>query len=191
MDAERVVAAVDRDQISRVSGPAVGFGEKPTLIALFLYGLLPIFENTVTGLTTLPYPVLEAARGVGMTGWQRLVKIELPLALPVIIGGIRLSVVIRLATATIGSTVFKDTGRSHHRRATIQQPVLRTAGRSGRRCSGGTDLRCAFRDRAHGRETQRHERHVTTGVSHQGPTCTPFQKAILPVISFAAGLGSA
>ncbi len=89
--------------------PAVGFGEKPTLIALFLYGLLPIFENTMTGLTTLPPSVLEAARGSGMTGWQRLVKIELPLALPVIIGGIRLSVVIGLATATIGSTVAAKT----------------------------------------------------------------------------------
>ncbi|MFB2552396.1 ABC transporter permease [Ensifer soli] len=89
--------------------PAVGFGEKPTLIALFLYGLLPIFENTVTGLTTLPKPVMEAARGVGMTGWQRLLTIELPLALPIIIGGIRLSVVISLATATIGSTVAAKT----------------------------------------------------------------------------------
>ena len=43
--------------------PAVGFGEKPTLIALFLYGLLPIFENALTGLTTLPGNVVEAARG--------------------------------------------------------------------------------------------------------------------------------
>ncbi|MDW6022664.1 ABC transporter permease [Mesorhizobium sp. BAC0120] len=89
--------------------PAVGFGEKPTLIALFLYGLLPIFENALTGLTTLPQPVTEAARGVGMTGWQRLIKVELPLALPVILAGIRLSVVISLATATIGSTVAAKT----------------------------------------------------------------------------------
>ncbi|GLS28722.1 osmoprotectant transport system permease protein [Mesorhizobium albiziae] len=89
--------------------PAVGFGEKPTLIALFLYGLLPIFENSLTGLTTLPQPVVEAARGVGMTGWQRLMKVELPLALPVILAGVRLSVVISLATATIGSTVAAKT----------------------------------------------------------------------------------
>jgi osmoprotectant transport system permease protein len=89
--------------------PAVGFGEKPTLIALFLYGLLPIFENALTGLTTLPAPVVEAAKGVGMTGWQRLTKVELPLALPVILAGIRLSVVISLATATIGSTVAAKT----------------------------------------------------------------------------------
>ena len=85
--------------------PIVGFGEKPTLIALFLYGLLPIFENALTGLTRLPPAVVEAARGMGMTDAQRLVKVELPLALPVILEGIRLSVVIALATATIGSTV--------------------------------------------------------------------------------------
>jgi osmoprotectant transport system permease protein len=89
--------------------PAVGFGEKPTLIALFLYGLLPIFENTLTGLTTLPGNVTEAARGLGMTNRQKLFKIELPLAAPVILAGIRLSVVISLATATIGSTVAAKT----------------------------------------------------------------------------------
>lgn len=89
--------------------PIFGFGEKPTLIALFLYGLLPIFENALTGLTTLPPSVMEAARGAGMTGGQRLLKVELPLAMPVILAGIRLSVVISLATATIGSTVAAKT----------------------------------------------------------------------------------
>jgi osmoprotectant transport system permease protein len=89
--------------------PAVGFGETPTLIALFLSGLLPIFENTLAGLTTLPAPVMEATRGVGMTGWQQLTRVELPLALPVILAGIRLAVVISLATATIGSTVAART----------------------------------------------------------------------------------
>lgn len=89
--------------------PMLGFGEWPTLIALFLYGLLPIFENTLTGLTTLPGSVMEAARGTGMTGFQRLIKVELPLAFPLILGGIRLSIVISLATATIGSTVAART----------------------------------------------------------------------------------
>jgi osmoprotectant transport system permease protein len=89
--------------------PAVGFGDTPTLIALFLYALLPIFENTLAGLTTLPAPVMEAARGAGMTGWQQLTRVELPLALPVILAGVRLSVVISLATATIGSTVAART----------------------------------------------------------------------------------
>lgn len=89
--------------------PVFGFGEKPTLIALFLYGMLPIFENTLTGLTTLPRAILEAANGVGMTAPQRLFKVELPLALPLILAGIRLSIVISLATATIGSTVAAKT----------------------------------------------------------------------------------
>jgi osmoprotectant transport system permease protein len=85
--------------------PVLGFGWQPTLVALFLYGLLPIFENALTGLTTLPPSVTEAARGVGMTDRQRLTQVELPLATPVILAGIRLSVVISVATATIGSTV--------------------------------------------------------------------------------------
>lgn len=85
--------------------PLVGFGEKPTLIALFLYGLLPIFENTVVGLRTCPAAVLEAASGMGMSGRQRLVSVELPLAMPLIIEGIKISLVINIGTATLGSTV--------------------------------------------------------------------------------------
>lgn len=89
--------------------PVLGFGTAPTLVALFLYGLLPIFENALTGLTSLPPAVVEAARGAGMTNRQRLVEVEAPLALPVILTGIRLSVVISIATATIGSTVAAAT----------------------------------------------------------------------------------
>lgn len=89
--------------------PAMGFGAGPTLVALFLYGLLPIFENTLTALSTLPPAVVEAARGMGLTRRQRLWRVELPLALPVILAGVRLSAVISLATATIGSTVAAKT----------------------------------------------------------------------------------
>jgi osmoprotectant transport system permease protein len=88
-----------------VTVPIVGFGEKPTLIALFAYGLLPIFENTLVGLKTCPPEVLEAAQGMGMSAGQRLWSVELPLALPLILEGIRLSLVISIGTATIGSTV--------------------------------------------------------------------------------------
>src|SRR5271157_2798032 len=73
--------------------PAVGFGVKPTMIALVLYGLLPIFENTIAGLRQLPQTTLEAADGMGMSGWRRLVSVELPLALPAILAGVRVSVV--------------------------------------------------------------------------------------------------
>jgi osmoprotectant transport system permease protein len=89
--------------------PLLGFGTEPTLVALFLYGLLPIFENALTGLTTIAPGIEESARGTGMTERQRLVQIELPLALPLILAGIRLSVAISIGTATIGSTVAAST----------------------------------------------------------------------------------
>ena len=88
-----------------VAVPLVGFGEKPTLIALFAYGLLPIFENTIAGLRGCPPAVLEAASGMGMSPGQRLRRVELPLAMPLILEGIRLSLVINVGTATLGSTV--------------------------------------------------------------------------------------
>ncbi|MGA2779787.1 MAG: ABC transporter permease [Steroidobacteraceae bacterium] len=88
-----------------VAVPLVGFGLKPTLIALFAYGLLPIFENAISGLQSCPPPVLEAADGMGMSARQRLIAVELPLALPLILEGIRLSLVINVGTATLGSTV--------------------------------------------------------------------------------------
>ena len=88
-----------------IAVPLVGFGLKPTLIALFCYGLLPIFENTVTGLRGCPPAVMEAASGMGMNARQRLLSVELPLAMPLILEGIRLSLVISVGTAAIGSTV--------------------------------------------------------------------------------------
>jgi osmoprotectant transport system permease protein len=85
--------------------PAMGFGAGPTLVALFLYGLLPIFENTISGLHQVSPAVLDAADGMGMNPAQRLFRVELPLALPLIIEGIKVATVINIGTATIGSTV--------------------------------------------------------------------------------------
>ncbi|MBJ7577930.1 ABC transporter permease [Devosia sp. MC532] len=89
--------------------PILGFGTAPTLLALFLYGLLPIFENALTGLSSVPPQVAEAADGVGMTEWQKLTQVELPIAMPAILAGIRISAIISLGTATIGSTVAAST----------------------------------------------------------------------------------
>ena len=88
-----------------IAVPLIGFGARPTMIALFLYGLLPIVENTVAGLEGVPADVKEAADGMGLSRRQRLVAIELPLAAPVILAGVRVSVTIAIGTATIGSTV--------------------------------------------------------------------------------------
>jgi osmoprotectant transport system permease protein len=89
--------------------PVLGFGTAPTLLALFLYGLLPIFENALAGISAVSPDVQEAARGTGMTDGQRLWRIELPLALPTIFAGIRISAIISMGTATIGSTVAAST----------------------------------------------------------------------------------
>ena len=85
--------------------PMVGFGARPTVIALFLYGLLPVIENAVAGLEGVASGVREAAEGMGLSAWQRLRDVELPLAAPVMLAGVRVSVTIAIGTATIGSTV--------------------------------------------------------------------------------------
>lgn len=85
--------------------PLAGFGFTPTIVALTLYGLLPVVQNTIAGLRTVPPAALEAARGTGMSRTQILFKVELPLAMRVIIAGVRVSVIINIGTATIGSTV--------------------------------------------------------------------------------------
>ena len=85
--------------------PALGFGPLPTIVALFVYGLLPIVSNAIAGIEGVAPAVRDAAEGVGLSGWQRLRDIELPLAAPVILAGVRVSVTIAIGTSTIGSTV--------------------------------------------------------------------------------------
>lgn len=89
--------------------PALGFGVLPTLFALVLYGVLPILRNSLAGLHGIAPAVLEAARGMGMSPWQVLWQVELPLASAVIVAGIRTSVTINIATAAIGSTIGAST----------------------------------------------------------------------------------
>ncbi|HKK57170.1 ABC transporter permease [Marinobacter sp.] len=85
--------------------PVLGFGEAPILVALTLYGLLPILRNTLAGLEGVDQTVRQAALGMGMSPVQVLLRVELPLAGKVILAGIRTSVTINIATAAIGSTI--------------------------------------------------------------------------------------
>jgi osmoprotectant transport system permease protein len=82
-----------------------GIGTLPALVALVLYSLLPILGNTVTGLRGVDAAVVEAARGLGMTPGQRLRQVELPLALPVIVAGIRTATVWTVGMATLSTPV--------------------------------------------------------------------------------------
>ncbi len=92
-----------------VAVPLVGFGELPALLALALYGVLPVLQATVAGLQAVPEPMQQAARGLGLSPWQALWQLEVPLALPVWLAGVRASVVINIGTAAIASTVGAKT----------------------------------------------------------------------------------
>jgi osmoprotectant transport system permease protein len=83
--------------------PLVGIGFTPAVIALILYSLLAIIRNTAVGIDEVDRAIVEAARGMGMTKAQTLLQVELPLALPVIIAGIRIAVVSTISLATIAS----------------------------------------------------------------------------------------
>lgn len=84
---------------------AYGIGRLPAIIALFVYSLLPIIRNTFTGINGVDPAVREAARGMGMTDWQMLTQVELPLALNVIIAGVRVATVISVGTATVAAAI--------------------------------------------------------------------------------------
>lgn len=88
-----------------IAVPVMGFGVWPAVVALLLYGLLPILQGTLAGLDAVPASSREIAEGVGMSAWQRLWQVELALAAPVIIAGVRTSVIINIGTAAIASTV--------------------------------------------------------------------------------------
>ncbi|WP_283148461.1 ABC transporter permease [Silvimonas soli] len=82
-----------------------GIGAFPAITAAFLYSLLPIVRNTHTALTNLDPGVREAGRGIGLTFWQRLKWVELPLAVPIIFGGIRTAVVLNIGVMAIAAIV--------------------------------------------------------------------------------------
>ena len=85
--------------------PLLGIGAKPAIVALLLYALLPIIRNTYTGITGVDAAVKEAALAMGMSKWQILFKVELPLAMPVILAGIRTATVINVGVATLASYI--------------------------------------------------------------------------------------
>jgi osmoprotectant transport system permease protein len=88
-----------------IAVPLIGFGERPALIALMLYALLPILQGVMAGLESTPAAVLDAARGLGLSRWQIFVQVELRLAAPVMLAGLRTAITINIGTAAIAATV--------------------------------------------------------------------------------------
>ena len=85
--------------------PLLGIGPVPAIVALLLYALLPIVRNTYTGITNVDAAVVESARGMGMSPRQVLVKVEMPMSMPVILAGIRTATVINVGVATLASYI--------------------------------------------------------------------------------------
>ncbi|WP_159257747.1 ABC transporter permease [Lactiplantibacillus pentosus] len=85
--------------------PFFGIGAIPAIIALFIYSLLPILRNTYLGMEDVDPALIDAAKGMGMTNWQSIVKVELPMAAPVIMAGIRLSATYVIAWAALASYI--------------------------------------------------------------------------------------
>ena len=99
----------------------VGLGNPPVIVGLVLYALLPITRNTRAGIVAVDPAVVEAARGMGMNPAQVLSRVELPLAVPVILAGLRQATVMIVAIATVGATVGAND---------LGQPILAAIGRS-------------------------------------------------------------
>jgi len=85
--------------------PLLGIGAIPAITALFLYALLPILRNTTTGLFAVDPLLKKVAAGIGLTPWQRLRYVELPMAMPAILAGIRTATVITIGTATLAAFI--------------------------------------------------------------------------------------
>ncbi len=109
--------------------PFLGIGARPALVALLLYSLLPIIRNTVAGIEGVPPAVVEAARGLGFTDGQVLRKVQLPLALPVIMAGIRTATVINVGVATLAAYVAAGgLGEFIFEGISLNNPVMLLAG---------------------------------------------------------------
>lgn len=85
--------------------PSFGFGLRPTLVALVAYGLLPVTRNAIAGLEAVPDTLKEAATGMGMSPWERLFRLELPLATRVVLAGVRTTAVYTVGTATVAPII--------------------------------------------------------------------------------------
>lgn len=97
--------AVPSVAIMALAVPALGYGSEPVLLALVVYSVLPVMVNTVAGISAVPEAVVEAGKGMGMTRTERLAQLELPLAMPIIMTGVRTMLVILISAATLGAVV--------------------------------------------------------------------------------------
>ncbi|HEX6887482.1 MAG TPA: ABC transporter permease [Candidatus Nanopelagicales bacterium] len=100
-----VILTIPSLALLAVLTPVLGLGWGPTIVALVLYSQLPIIRNTVVGLRSVPSHVLESAQGMGMTSRTALLRVQLPMAWPIILTGIRVATQLAIGIAAIGAYV--------------------------------------------------------------------------------------
>lgn len=100
-----IVQAIPSMALLGIAIPLLGIGSAPAIAMVILYSLLPIIKNTYTGLSNISPQIMEAAKGIGLTKMQRLFKIQIPLSLPVIMAGIRVSAVTAVGLMTIAAYI--------------------------------------------------------------------------------------
>ncbi|MDA3845616.1 MAG: ABC transporter permease [Vallitaleaceae bacterium] len=101
MNVANVVQTIPSLALFAFAMPIFGIGAKPAIFALFLYALLPIIKNTLLGIHNVNPAIIEAARGMGMSKFQIMFKVEVPMAISVIMGGVRIATVTGIGIATI------------------------------------------------------------------------------------------
>ena len=151
------------------------FGFLPAVLALALYSMLPVLRNTITGLQGVDAAILEAAEGVGMTPRQSLFTVELPLALPVMMAGIRTAAVWVIGTATLstpigqtslGNYIFAGPSNPELGVRAVRLPFRRGAG-ARRRSIAGADRKRIAQPRPYSYRARRH-RYRRAGRGHAG-----------------------
>ena len=100
-----VIQAVPSMALLGLAIPLLGIGTLPAVVMVIIYSLLPIIKNTYIGISGIDPAMVEAARGIGLTRWQVLYKVKLPMALPVIMAGVRISAVTAVGLMTMAAFI--------------------------------------------------------------------------------------
>lgn len=100
-----VIQAIPSMALLGFAIPFLGIGTLPAIVTVVLYSLLPIIKNTYTGINSIPPQTIESARGIGLTKLQILFKVQIPLALPVIMAGVRISAVTAVGLMTMAAFI--------------------------------------------------------------------------------------
>ena len=103
--AANVVQAIPSMALLGLGIPLMGIGVLPAIVMVIIYSLLPIIKNTYTGISGIDPQMVEAAHGIGLTKWQVLKKVKLPMALPVIMAGVRISAVTAVGLMTMAAFI--------------------------------------------------------------------------------------